>query len=87
MIVLLVILEALISISIKSLLFDTTNETNVFGVFNDTDIDVSQLSESINNNTEDNIQQNCNNQKEERQIINRSEVETLSILWSSRLRG
>ena len=81
------ILEALISISIKSLLFDTTNETNVFGVFNDTDIDVSQLSESINNNTEDNIQQNCNNQKEERQIINRSEVETLRILRNSRLRG
>lgn len=65
----LMMIEAFFRIPFKSWFFNSANEANILCVVYNSNIDISQLCESIDNNTENNIQQNCNNQKEERQII------------------
>lgn len=78
-------LKAYIGIFVKHSFVNSTDETDVFGVINNPNVDVSKLSKSINDNTEDDVQQDCDNEQEEGQIIKRPEVETLSVFWDSSL--
>ena len=77
--------EAVLRLSVKSLLFTITNKAKILHVNICLALIVSQLSEGIDDNTEDNIQKNCDDQEEEGQIIDRAKVEALAILWYGRL--
>jgi hypothetical protein len=85
MIILLMEVKALVCIPIKLLFINIANETSVLHVFVTSLSLISELGKSINNNTKDNVEQNCNNQKEEGEIHYTSEVESLNIFFCSRL--
>jgi hypothetical protein len=85
MIVFLMVLEPFICISVKALLFNTANETQVSCVIDDSNIYVSQLSKGIDDDTENDIEKNCDDKQEERQIVNGPEKESLSICRVMRL--
>lgn len=78
-------LEAFLSISIKCLPLKVANEAFVLLIFKHVHLLTSKLCKRINNNTEDNVKQNCNDDQEECQIVNGSEVEALDVLGSCRL--
>jgi len=76
----LMVLKAFFRIFVEHGFVNSTDEADVFRVLNNPNVDVSQLSESIDNNSEDDVQQDCNNEQEEGQIVERPEVETLGVL-------
>lgn len=79
------VFKAFFRISVESLLFNTANETKIFCVVKDSYVYISQLCKSINDNTKDDIQENCDDKQEEGQIVNGPKVESLRIFRSSRL--
>jgi len=76
----LMVLKAFFRIFVEYGFVNSTDEADVLRVLNNPNVDVSQLSESIDNNSEDDVQQDCNNEQEEGQIVERPEVETLGVL-------
>jgi len=78
-------LKALFGILIEHLPFMVADEAFVFHVSLGIVFLTSQLGESINNNTEDDVEQNCDDDQEECQIINSSEVESLDVFLGSGL--
>lgn len=80
MIVFCVELKAFLSVPVKSLSADAANETNILAVFIGLTFLVSQLCKCINDDTENNIEQDCDDEQEEGQIVGRTEVETLFVL-------
>lgn len=61
----LMVLKALFGIFIKHSFVYSANETCVLSVSDNSDVNVSQLSESIDNNTENDVEQDCNDKQEE----------------------
>ena len=84
-VILSVVLEALLGISVKSLSADTANEANILAVIVSLTLLVSQLGKCIDDDTEDDVQKNCDDQQEESKIVCRTEVETLSVFRRSSL--
>ena len=70
-------LEALLRVPVKRLSIDAANKAHILYVIIRLSLLISQLGKSINNDTENNVQQNCDDKQEEGQIISRSEVEAL----------
>lgn len=77
--------EAFVSVSIECLSLKVANEAFVLLIFKHVHLLTSKLGKRINNNTENDVEQNCNDDQEEGQIVNGSEVEPLDILGSCRL--
>jgi hypothetical protein len=71
--------KAFICVSVKFLLVDVTDEATIFHIFVTGQTLVSELRERINNNTEDDIQQNCDHKQEKCEIDYSSEIESLNI--------
>jgi hypothetical protein len=61
-----VMIKAVFCVSVQNLSINATNEASVILIFYNFSSQGSQLSKSINDNTKDNIQQNCNDNQEER---------------------
>lgn len=78
-VILLMKLESLFSVFIKNSFVDSADKAGVLRVLYDLKIYFSQLRERIDDNSEDDIQQNCDNKQEERKIVERPEVEALSV--------
>jgi hypothetical protein len=72
--------KACFTFSLEGLLVGSTDETVVPHVSVGFTLLVSQLREGIDDDTVNNVQQDCDDQQEERQITHSSKVETLSIL-------
>ena len=75
-------LKALLSFSVELLFLDIADKTEVFHIFNSLRFLISKLRKRINDDTENNVEQDCNNDHKEWQIINGSEVEPLNVLRS-----
>lgn len=86
MIILLMEVKALICIPIELLFINIANEAQVLHIFFASTPLISQLSKCINNNTKNDIEQNCNNQQEKREVHYRPEIESLQVLSSCCLR-
>lgn len=82
-----VFIKALFCVSVEHLPIDIANEASVLDVVVCIGFRVSQLSKSVNDDTEDNVQQNCDHDQEEGQVINCSEIKALDILNDSSLSG
>lgn len=80
-------LEALLRVPVKCLSIDAANKAHILAVIIRLSLLISQLRESIDNDTENNVQQNCDDEQKEGQIIGGSEVEALEVLRCSSLRG
>jgi hypothetical protein len=80
-------LEAALHLSVELLLLDVANEAKVPHVVVSLLLVVSQLGEGVDDDTEDDVQQDCDDEEEEGQIVDRTEVETLAILRDCRLGG
>ena len=86
MILLDVDVKAFPRITIHYLPVNVTYETSVLDVIRFFNGFQSQLCKRINDDTEDNVQQDCDDDQEDREIEDSSEVETLDVFWSSCLR-
>jgi hypothetical protein len=79
--------EAGLRLPVKGLLVDVANEAVVPHVIVSLTLVVSQLGEGVDDDTEDDVEQDCDDQEEEGQIVDRPEVETLAVLRDCRLGG
>ena len=61
--------ETLIGVSVKGLPFNAANEADIPIVIVRLTLLVSQLGKGIDDDTEDDVQQDCDHQEEERQVI------------------
>ena len=82
-----VYVKALFCVSVKHLPIDVANEANVFDIIVGLGFLISQLSKSVNDDTKDDVQQYCDHDQEEGQVINCSEIKALDILNDSSLSG
>lgn len=87
MILLSVKLKALSSVSFEHLSIQIANEAKVLDVLLSLGFLISQLSKCIDDDTEDDVEEDCDDQQEESQVIYRSEVESLLILFDRCLGG
>mmetsp|Transcript_6821 Transcript_6821/g.10995 ORF Transcript_6821/g.10995 Transcript_6821/m.10995 type:complete len:259 (-) Transcript_6821:7817-8593(-) len=82
-----VVLESFVCVAVKHLPVEVTDEAEILDVFVSLGLEVSQLCEGVNDNPEDDVQQNCNQNQEETQVVAGSEVEALQIHVHGRLSG
>lgn len=87
MVILDVVGEPLFCVSFQDWSVDSADEAVVFDIVKFVLGCISQLGEGIDNNTENNVEQDCDNDQEESQIKDRPEVETLTILFNGSLCG
>lgn len=82
-----VVREPLFCVSFQYWSVDTADEAVVFDIVKFVLGCISQLGEGIDNDTENNIEQDCDNDQEESQIKDSPEVEALNILFDGSLCG
>ena len=87
MVVLYVVGEPLFCVSFQYWSVDAADEAVVFDIGKFGLGCISQLGEGIDNNTENNVEQDCDDDQEESQIKHSPEVETLAILFDGSLCG
>jgi hypothetical protein len=86
-VILYVVGEPLFGVSFQYWSVDSADEAVVFDIVKFVLGCISQLGEGIDNNTENNVEQDCDNDQEESQIKDSPEVETLTILFDGSLCG
>jgi len=84
-VVLYVVSESLFGVSFQDWPVDAADEAVVFDIAEFVLGGISQLGEGIDNDTENNVEQDCDNDQEESQIKDSPEVETLTILFDGSL--
>ena len=82
-----VFVKALFCVSVEHLPIDVANEADVFDIIVSIGFLISQLSKSVDDDTKDNVQQYCDHNQEEGQVINSSEIKALDIFNNSSLSG
>ena len=84
-VVLQVVLEAFFGVSIEYLSVEIANEAEVLDILICLRFKVTKLSEGVDNNTKDDVEQDCDQDQEETQIVASSEIESLLVLTDRRL--
>jgi hypothetical protein len=75
-----VVLEALLCVPVERLSIDAANEAHILAIIIGLTLLISQLRKCIDNDTKDDVQQDCDDEQEEGQVVCGSEVETLKVL-------
>ena len=78
-------LKPLIGFSFENLPVQVADEAFVFDILISCGFQVTQLGKGVDDNTEDDVQQNCDHDQEETKIVHTSEIEPLEIGVSCRL--